>query len=213
MLSDIQTTYANSILDAMSGQYLGALKQDLTEVGTAVSGAPSSSQYNRAALTLNTAASKRATNNGALSITMPSGLTADTKVPYVGVYSAQTAGTLRWILPATVSKFEALVDTANLFTTGEAHGFSADDRVIFDDAGTALPTGTGFALWQVPTNPYFVLSSGLTSTAFKIATTSGGSEIDITVAGGVIVRKINVQGFNGSQVLQIADTALTLAFG
>ena len=54
-----------------------------------------------------------------------------------------------------------------------AHGFVAGDRVVF----TSLTGGTGLTAGQT----YFVMASGLTANAFKVAATSGGSAVDITV--------------------------------
>lgn len=69
-------------------------------------------------------------------------------------------------------------DTADLFTSA-AHGLSTDDRVVFEAIeGLSLPTGV------TQGTRYFVLASGLTSDVFKVSTTSGGSALDVTVAGG-----------------------------
>lgn len=56
------------------------------------------------------------------------------------------------------------------------HGLVAADRVRFDTDGT-LPTGISANTW------YFVIATGLTSDEFEIATTKGGSGVNITVAG------------------------------
>lgn len=63
--------------------------------------------------------------------------------------------------------------TTTTFTTANAHGFQADERVqVFHTAGAAiLPTGVAVA-----TN-YYVRSSGLTSTTFELSTTVGGPSI------------------------------------
>ena len=54
-----------------------------------------------------------------------------------------------------------------------AHGLVAGDRIYF----TTLTGGTGLAL----NASRYVIASGLTADAFKVSTTSGGSEVDITV--------------------------------
>lgn len=53
------------------------------------------------------------------------------------------------------------------------HGLVANDRIYF----TRLTGGTGLAL----NTTYYVIASGLTANDFKVATTSGGAAINITV--------------------------------
>lgn len=68
----------------------------------------------------------------------------------------------------------------NLITAAALHGFGVADRVSFrvsDSLPGALPGGLS------PAFVYFVLSSGLTTTEFRVSTTSGGTQIDITDAG------------------------------
>lgn len=56
-----------------------------------------------------------------------------------------------------------------------SHGLSAGDRIYFTalTGGTPLVVGTG----------YYVISSGLTTSSFKLSLTSGGAAIDVTVDG------------------------------
>lgn len=54
-----------------------------------------------------------------------------------------------------------------------AHGLVAGDRVRITDLGTG---GAGLST----TTTYYVLAAGLTSSAFAVSTTSGGSAVDIT---------------------------------
>jgi hypothetical protein len=74
-------------------------------------------------------------------------------------------------------------DTGDLITC-PAHGFVADDRVVFEALeGVALPTGL------VEGTRYFVLATGLVTDAFKVSATSGGAAIDVTASGGGILHK------------------------
>lgn len=66
--------------------------------------------------------------------------------------------------------------TSDLITSTSAHGLVEGDRIRVSSAGT-LPAGLSAA-----TN-YFVIASGLTTTAFKVSATSGGSAVDITDTG------------------------------
>lgn len=68
-------------------------------------------------------------------------------------------------------------DTGDLITA-PAHGLSADQRVfVLAAPGALLPAGLA------ENTAYFVLATGLTTDAFKLSTTSGGSAVDITAAG------------------------------
>jgi hypothetical protein len=57
--------------------------------------------------------------------------------------------------------------------TASCHGLIADDKVVFT-GGTEIPCG--LALNTV----YYVIATGLTSTEFKVSSTSGGSSIAVT---------------------------------
>jgi len=74
-------------------------------------------------------------------------------------------------LPATVDA------SSNLFTS-VAHGLQLNDKVYFEAA--TLPGGIS------GTATYYVISSGLATDTFKVSTTSGGSEVDVTTAGARI---------------------------
>ena len=72
------------------------------------------------------------------------------------------------------AKPATLNDATNLITS-PCHGLVAGDRIAFAVTNGRLPCGIQ------ATENYFVLASGLTSSAFKISNTSGGSEIDFTI--------------------------------
>lgn len=86
------------------------------------------------------------------------------------IYYGGLGSTLRGFGSATAS-----TDTIASF----AHGLTTDDRIFVWSAfgESSLPTGLA------ATSVYFVLASGLTTDAFKISTTSGGSAVDITANG------------------------------
>lgn len=70
----------------------------------------------------------------------------------------------------------ATVNDATNVITVPCYNLSAGDRVAFAATTGELPCGiTGGVA-------YYVLGSGLTSSNFKISTTSGGSEVDFTIA-------------------------------
>jgi hypothetical protein len=94
-------------------------------------------------------------------------------------------------------------DTADLITC-PAHGFAADDRVVFEAIeGVALPAGI------TQGTRYFVLATGLVTDAFKVSTTSGGTALDVTASGGGLLAKsvpINIVGANVTPQLGTGTT-------
>jgi hypothetical protein len=66
--------------------------------------------------------------------------------------------------------------TTDLITVASAHGLVEGDRVRFSST-TTLPAGLS------PATDYYVIASGLTTTALKVSATSGGSAVDITDTG------------------------------
>ncbi len=176
----------------------------LTDVGTTeVTGG----SYARQAVTWSAAgtpAAGQASNTGALSVPIPAGTT----VQSVGLWDAGTAGNLLGVFPygstGQVVDGVATVSTADLFTS-VAHGLTTDDRVFFAAiAGETLPTGIS------ATTLYFVLASGLTTDAFKVSTTSGGSALDITAAGECAFFKTVPNTFASAGNLAIAANSLIL---
>lgn len=77
--------------------------------------------------------------------------------------------------PASKFSFVAVVANVDNTLTAASHGLVANDTVIFETDGT-IPTGL------TADTQYYVISSGLTSSVFKVSATLGGTEIDITNA-------------------------------
>lgn len=91
-------------------------------------------------------------------------------------YSLSSALKAYFNRPASKFNFIAVVANADdTLTTTAAHGLSANDTVIFETDGT-IPTGL------TADTQYYVISSGLTTTVFKVSATLGGSAVDITNA-------------------------------
>ncbi len=79
-----------------------------------------------------------------------------------------------------------------------AHGLAADDRIVFEVVeGLTIPAGLTAG------TVYFVIAIGLTTDAFRVATTSGGAAIDITAVGSAIWRKVVVTNFGAQGQFQI----------
>ncbi|MEO7933206.1 MAG: hypothetical protein ABIT76_08625 [Chthoniobacterales bacterium] len=92
---------------------------------------------------------------------------------------AGAPGTTLTSLSATDSNLKGTVTVntgTDLATVSTTHGLSAGQMVRFTTTGT-LPSPL------VAGTDYFVIASGLTSTALKVSATSGGSAIDITTSG------------------------------
>lgn len=142
--------------------------------------------YARAAVTFGAAATtspaggRERANSGA--VTFPANTGSNEDQIAWGVYSAISAGTLYAIgLLDDDVPIIGTADTGDLITTGTAHGLVADQRVFVMAApGAVIPTGLS------ENTPYFVLATGLTTTAFKLSTTSGGSAVDVTAAGAAM---------------------------
>lgn len=100
----------------------------------------------------------------------------------LGVASSGASKMTRFgVIGGPYKPFEA--DTGDTITCA-AHGYAADDRVIFEALpGISLPTGI------TEGTRYFVLATGLATDSFKVSTTSGGTALDITVAGGGLIAK------------------------
>lgn len=80
--------------------------------------------------------------------------------------------------------------STDLFASATAHGLTTGDKVFVKATGTSMPTG-------VSIGTYYVIASGLTSTAFKLSTSSGGSAVNVTADGNCYVEKaVDITGAN-----------------
>jgi hypothetical protein len=120
-----------------------------------------------------------------------------------GIWDASTAGNCfqtGWF--STVSAL-AVVRSGDLATEdiqSSVHGFTTDDRVIFEVVeGLTVPAGIAVG----PATIYFVLAAGLTTDAFRVSTTSGGAALNLTAAGSAIARKVVVTNFGAQGQFQI----------
>jgi len=111
-----------------------------------------------------------------LTVTGP-GVTAGTRI--VGSQASEPP------VPCSIS-----IASPAVVTTSSAHGLSANDAITFDVS--SLPTGLSSA------TTYYVITSGMTSTTFKVSASAGpGAAVNTTAgtAGGHNYAKIN--GSNG----------------
>lgn len=156
----------------------------------------------RQAVTWAASGSGQIQNSAQLTIPVGAGQT----VQVASIHSAVSAGnTEAWYqIGSTVRGAATVLASTDVFTLN-AHGLTTDDRVFFEAiGGAALPTGIS------ATTLYFVLASGLTTSAFKVATTSGGTALDVTTDGDVAFFKTVPQPFPSGGNLVLAVSALTL---
>lgn len=175
------TSFRDTVLGTLGG-FVGLIKTvtdfragTVTEAAYTGYGTRPAISYGSAGST-SPAGGRQKANSGAVAFPTNTGSNED-QIAW-GIYSASTGGTLQAIgfldaLPPILGT----ATTADLITA-PAHGFSTDHRVIVLAApGAVLPAGLSENV------AYFVLASGLTTDAFKLSTTSGGSAVDITASG------------------------------
>lgn len=131
-------------------------------------------------------------------------------VAWVGRWDAVTAGNFLGMGPAgggarrQMNVSDAADVTANTIDS-PAHGFVADNRVVFwNGAGAALPTGLAEG------TIYWVIATGLTTDVFSVSATQGGSAIDITANGDGEVQLITPEVFAGAGTYQLTSDTLSL---
>lgn len=169
-----------------------------TDLGTTEA---SGGSYARQAVTWTAAASGVRDNNAQLTIPINAGTT----VVVGSLHTASTAGTLQgWFQIGSTLRGVGSVDAiATDLIQSDGHGLTTDDRVFFTTvAGEGIPAGLSATVL------YFVLASGLTTDAFKVSTTSGGSATDITALGEIAWFKTVPNTFASSGNLIIATGAL-----
>jgi len=155
-----------------------------------------------------TAASAGALDNvGAITWSVPAG-----NVVAWGAWDASSAGNCfqtGWFNPASnivgLALTRAGTEVTNNDIQSNAHGLVLDNRVVFEVIeGLTIPAGLTAG------TIYFVISTGLTTDAFRVSTTSGGGAVDITAAGSAIWRQVSVTNFGSSGTFQVAAGALDI---
>lgn len=162
--------------------------------------------YARQQVAFGAAASGSLSNTGAITWSVPAG-----NVVAWGAWDASSAGNVfqvGWFNPSSgkvvdLAMTRAGTEVTNNDVQSQAHGLAADDRVIFEVIeGLTIPAGLTAG------TIYFVIATGLTTDAFRVATTSGGAAIDITAAGSALWRKVLVTNFSSAGSFQVPATSL-----
>jgi len=170
--------------------------------GEATGGSPA---YARQAVTWGTAASGQLSNTGALTFDVAAGTYG-----FLTFCNALTGNTTNFRgygpINGTVKGFFS-VDTTltndQLFSVG--HGLVDTDRVqLFNPFADSLPTGL------TEGTLYFVVNSA--ANTFKVATTSGGTAVDITAVGGGegYFQKLIPETFGAQGQITVAAGAIVL---
>lgn len=179
----------------------------ITHIGalTAISGTEvAGGSYARQAITFAAASGGIRDNTAQLTIPIPAGTT----VVAIAGYDASSAGNQLSLDPygssGQVLKGVGTAATTDLITSN-GHGLTTDDRVfVAAVAGESLPTGLSASTL------YYVLASGLTTDAFKLSTSSGGTAVDITAVGELAWFKTVPNTFSSAGNLVIAAGAYDL---
>jgi len=130
-----------------------------------------------------------------------------TTVAFIGIWDAVTVGNFLGMVPngSAAAKLMVLDDASADTFKAAAHGFVADDRVVF--WGAALPTGVTAG------TIYWVISANNTANAFQVSASQGGAAVSITAAGYGSVQKAIVETFasQGTFTVQASgNTAIDL---
>lgn len=155
--------------------------------------------------TAGTPAAGQAGNNGTITIAI-----AAAEIPIaIGLYDALTAGNLLGVFGygGSGQQVKALgtIDAATDLFLSKAHGFTTDDRVFLSPVnGESIPTGISASTL------YFVLAAGLTTDVFQVATTSGGTALNVTASGEWMAQKTVPNTFASPGSLSIVTNALIL---
>lgn len=200
-MPDLSTYAANSILNHyFRNQAFTPVATVYLSLHTADPGLTGASEvaggsYARQAITFGVAASKSITSSNTVDFT---GMPAAT-VTHLGIWDASTAGNFYAGGPGgTILMYATAAATGDLITS-YGHGLAAGDKVVIaNDGGAGLPAG------MTAGTIYYVIASGLTTDAFKVSTTSGGSTIDITADGEMIVRKLVSKTLDAGDTYEVA---------
>lgn len=207
-------TAQNAMLDALDESatqithvgihQLGDPGTGVNATGTEANGG--SPAYARVAVTWGAASSGTKSNTGALTFDVPAGTYG-----FFTYWNASSGNTnnFRGYAPfgGSVKGFGEVDSTGvtNDTITSSGHGLTTDDRVmVFNVFSESLPTGL------TEGTIYFVLASGLTTDVFKVATTSGGSAINITGQGELFFQKVVPEVFGAQGQITAAVGALVL---
>lgn len=194
----LTTSGRNQLLDATDIAY-ASLHTDYpgtTQANEVTGGSPA---YARKSVTFASAASGSKASNNAQTFDVPAGTT----VRWIGGSTASTAGSGRAVSPNGATPQEFITDVTNDKIQCPAHGYSADQKIVFY-GGT--PPG-GLTAGTI----YFVKAPATDD--FQVAATAGGSAINLTsqAVADCVVSKIVEESFGAQGTFTLASGAFTIA--
>lgn len=206
MANRFTDTAKNAMLDSTAGtpawppSHLSLHTGDPSTTGAneVTGGSPA---YARQAMAWSAASGGSKAMSGTETFDIPAGTT----VRYVGFFSASSGGTFWGYVPAgsTAERAFCVDDTTADTFESPAHGYSNDNQVVvWASSGAALPTGVSEG------TIYFVVNS--TTDDFQLATTQGGSAINITAAGDGVVQKITPEVFAAQGTYTVSSLSVSL---
>jgi hypothetical protein len=208
------TAYRDSILDTMDGVALSAWTAyaglitaitdfragTVTEASYTGYGTRPAVSFGAVANTTPTGGRQKA-NDATVTFGTNSGSSQD-QIAF-GLWTADTGGTLRAIgFLDTDPPVYGTGATSDVITAPN-HGLAADQRVfVLAVPGAPIPTGLN------ENTAYFVLASGLTTDAFSVSTSSGGSAVNITASGAALFMPYKALTVANSSTPEFAPGAL-----
>lgn len=206
--SDVACQRMLDRLDESSGAGVGATHGSLhttystTGANELTGGSPA---YARKAATWAAAAARSKALSAALVFDVP----AATTVRWIGFWDAITTGGFLGMTPNGGSIPEDFaVNSAGVTSNtldAPAHGFVAGNSVVvWAVPGASLPTPL------VEGTVYWVIATGLTTDAFQLSATSGGSAIDLTATGSGFAQRIVEEAFGAQGTLTVTTATMTI---
>ena len=190
------TACRNLMLDANGTTHVSAHSAYSASGANEISGG--SPAYARKAISYGAAASEAKSASTSPVFDIPAAAT----VRFIGRWTAITARTFLGMEALGGSENEFSVDlTANTVKV-PAHGYAANDKIVF--YGGTVPTGL------TEGTVYFAVT--VTTDTFQVSATSGGAAIDLTGEPGrsCVVSKITEEAFGSQGTLTVSANTLRL---
>lgn len=167
-----------------------------TGANEATGGSPA---YARKSITYAAASGGTIASNAAITFDVPAGT-----FYHVGLWSASTAGTFYGYFPVGGFAAQSAVVAAGTDTfTSYAHGYANTNQVlVYDIQAGGVPTGL------TEGTVYFIIASA--TDTFQLSATSGGSAINVTADGEIVIQRVLPETFAAQGQYQIPSGSLIL---
>lgn len=190
--------------------HIGVLQLGDPGTGTNFTGTEAtggSPAYARQTVSWAAASTGTRSNSGALTFDVPAGTYSD--LLFMNALTGNTSNFLGYApLNGSVKGYGVVPDSAAVTADliySSAHGLVANDRVrVYNVFAETLPTGL------TEGTLYYVISTGLTTDAFALSTTQGGSAVNITAVGDLYFQKCIPEVFGAQGQITVAIGQLVL---